>query len=176
MAKKLAVNIIRGDKIIVSLGAARGGTTGERQSFAGTFNHLGEEIDSAGQLVFGKPRLDLAFQAPAAPAPVFPIDAFNRAVEDAGGKPSATSMRIQAKYEEDAATWDAANGGTGGGTLGDRIGKAVLTYVQQYYGISTNPNEGAYIDPAQVVVRPAYRMDELPVVFSVTLAPVWGGR
>lgn len=174
--KQLATNVIAGDKIVVSLAAAKDGPNGQRQTFAGTFNHLGEEIDAQGNVIFGKPKLDLTFKKAAAEQPVFPIDAFNAAVARAGGRPSMESMRIQAEYENAVEAFEEQHGEGAGGNLGDQIGEAVLNYIGEYYGIKRTPGEHAFVDPAQVVVRPAYRVDNNPVVFSVTLAPVWGVR
>lgn len=178
MAKELATALLAGDKIAVSLSAAAGAATGDRQAFAGTFNHLGQPIDDDGQVIFGRPQLDLTdlVIGNRRAAPVFDLEKFNDLVRKAGGKPSAATTKLQSDYAAEMAAWEEQNGG--GGSIADAIGEKVLQFAVTHYGISTTDPRGAhaYVDPAQVIVRPAYRDGNKPVVFSVSMAPVWGQK
>lgn len=172
LVKVLATDLRLGDKIIVNIAAVKGGEgKGVRLPVGITFNGLGQQLNpdgsvsrAAGLRVPG---------AAAGAAPVFDERGFNQATA-AGDRREAD--RIAQAYADASDAFDRAQGGAGGqgGTLGQRIGNAVVQFVCDNYGAKETEGDHVIVRREEIIVKPVHRYNDAPVVFLVQMAPVWG--
>lgn len=168
--KILADTLLPDDLIVVTLAAVEGGPTGNRIAISAQFNGLGQEVDATRVPVQGGFQLE-GISTSGGTAPKFDEAGFMAAIKANGGIPGGDALKIQQEYEAALAAWE----GSGNKSLPEAIAAAVLKFAEARAGVKTVDGPHPYINPDQVTVRPAYRESETtPVVFSVTLAPVWG--
>lgn len=172
MAKNgtLAETLLPDDLIIVTLAAVEGGPSGNRIAISAQFNGAGAEVDATRVPIQGGYQLQ-GLSTGGQAQPKFPEQEFMESIKKNGGVPSGESMQIQKDYEAALAAWE----GSGNKSLPEAIAAAVLQFAEARAGVKTVDGPHPFINPDQVTVRPAYRESATtPVVFSVTLAPVWG--
>jgi hypothetical protein len=164
--KQLATALQPNDRIIVTLAAVQGGKGGQRIPISVSFNGNGQQIDAMGYTMpYGTPGLTVL--GGSKPAPVFPEAEYQRAVQF---NDRTSANKIVERHQLAVSQWE----NSGDKSLQDRIGEAVLTFLEKNHGIKQTDGEHPVLKREDLTVKPAYRDGTNPVVFTVQATPIWG--
>lgn len=177
-AVQRANGILAGDRILVNLPA---NSKSRKQTVSEMFDSAGFRINGLGARIDATSALDLSKVGAAANgAPTFPMDKYTAALKATGNANSPEVSAVNTEYLLDFADWKAGRPQDQTDlTIGTSIAAAVLSWVSTTYGIkigTAGQREEEVIDPKGVAVNVPNRTQGQPVVFTLTLAPVWGTR
>lgn len=173
-----ATSIIAGDRILVNLPA---NGKGRKHTVSEMFDAQGFRLNGLGQRLDTTAALDLSGIGKATQEngkPVFPMARYKAALDKAQTPNDDAVAAINAEYNLAVANWKAGRPqGDADTTIGTSIAGAVLSWVSATFGIKLSAQNSAdyeTIDPKSVAANVPLRNGTEPVVFTVTLAPVWG--